>query len=43
MTVAEAVQTLMGAGMLGHVAVMLKWVLRVETRLAVIETKLKPD
>lgn len=39
MTVAEAVQTLMGCGMLGHVFVMFKWVLKVETRLVVLETK----
>lgn len=41
MTVIEAVQTLMGCGMLGHVGVMLRWLIKVETRLAVIETRIK--
>ncbi|MYN45798.1 hypothetical protein GTP23_12145 [Pseudoduganella sp. FT93W] len=39
MTVAEVVQALMGGGMLAHAGLLLKWVIRVETRLAVIESK----
>lgn len=41
MTVQEVIQFVMGSGMLAQMAIMLKWVIRVETRLAVIETQMK--
>jgi hypothetical protein len=43
MTFMEAIQLGTSLGVLGHLLATLKWVIRVETRLAVIETQLKED